>query len=283
MSARPLIVTGFSGAGMTSVLKALEDFHFEVFDNFPLALVDSLLEQAGQNNRPPLRIAIGIDTRTWGFSASGLLDLVKRTAGRLLFVTCDEAVLQKRFNETRRRHPLAKDRPVKYGIELERKLLAGLKTNADILIDSSDFSVHDLRHVLEGHFRDQEGPGRMTVTLMSFGFRHGVPREADLVMDVRFLKNPHWDEGLKPLSGLDAAVGDYIRTDEDYEEFVQRFKGLLETLLPRYAREGKNYLTVAVGCTGGRHRSVYVVQELAAWLKAQKMQVFIENRDLTEV
>lgn len=283
MSSRPLIVTGFSGAGMTSVLKALEDFHFEVFDNFPLALVDSLLEQAGQNNRPPLRIAIGIDTRTWGFSASGLLDLVKRMGGRLLFVTCDEAVLQKRFNETRRRHPLAKDRPVKYGIELEKKLLGSLQKNADILIDSTDFSVHDLRHVLEGHFRDQEGPGRMTVTLMSFGFRHGVPREADLVMDVRFLKNPHWDEGLKPLSGLDAAVADYIRTDEDYAEFVQKFKGLLETLLPRYAREGKNYLTVAVGCTGGRHRSVFVVQELAAWLKAQKMQVFIENRDLTDV
>jgi len=282
MSARPLIVTGFSGAGMTSVLKALEDFHFEVFDNFPLALVDSLLEQAGQNNRPPLRIAIGIDTRTWGFSASGLLDLVKRMGGRLLFVTCDEAVLQKRFNETRRRHPLAKDRPVKYGIELEKKLLGSLQKNADILIDSTDFSVHDLRHVLEGHFRDQEGPGRMTVTLMSFGFRHGVPREADLVMDVRFLKNPHWDEGLKPLSGLDAAVGEYIRQDQDYEEFVHKFKGLLETLLPRYAREGKNYLTVAVGCTGGRHRSVFVVQELAAWLKAQKMQVFIENRDLTE-
>ncbi len=281
MSANPLIVTGFSGAGMSSVLKALEDFHFEVFDNFPLALVDSLLEQAGHNNRPPLRIAIGIDTRTWGFSASAVLDLVKRSQGRLLFVTCDEAVLQKRFNETRRRHPLAKDRPVKYGIELEKKLLGSLQKNADILIDSTDFSVHDLRHVLEGHFRDQE-PGRMTVTLMSFGFRHGVPREADIVMDVRFLKNPHWDEGLKPMSGLDAAVGDYIREDTDYENFLSKFKGLLETLLPRYAREGKNYLTVAVGCTGGRHRSVFVVQELAAWLKAQKMQVFIENRDLTE-
>ncbi len=281
MSANPLIVTGFSGAGMSSVLKALEDFHFEVFDNFPLALVDSLLEQAGQNNRPPLRIAIGIDTRTWGFSASAVLDLVKRSQGRLLFVTCDEAVLQKRFNETRRRHPLAKDRPVKYGIELEKKLLAGLKNNADILIDSSELSVHDLRHLLEGHFRDHSAE-KMTVTLMSFGFRHGVPREADIVMDVRFLKNPHWDEALKPLSGLDAAVGDYIRMDADYEEFVSKFKGLLETLLPRYAREGKNYLTVAVGCTGGRHRSVFVVQELAAWLKAQKMLVFIENRDLTE-
>lgn len=281
MSAQPLIVTGFSGAGMTSVLKALEDFHFEVFDNFPLALVDSLLEQAGQNNRPPLRIAIGIDTRTWGFSASAVLDLVKRSQGRLLFVTCDEAVLQKRFNETRRRHPLAKDRPVKYGIELERKLLGSLQKNADILIDSSELSVHDLRHLLEGHFRDH-GPEKMTVTLMSFGYRHGVPREADIVMDVRFLKNPHWDEELKPMSGLDAAVGEYIRTDADYEEFDKKFKGLLDTLLPRYAREGKNYLTVAVGCTGGRHRSVFVVQELAAWLKAKKMQVFIENRDLTE-
>ncbi len=276
---RPLIVTGYSGAGMTSVLKALEDFNFEVFDNFPLALVVSLLEQAGQNNRPPLRIAIGIDTRTWGFSSSAVLDVAKRAQARLLFVTCDEAVLQKRFNETRRRHPLAKDRPVKYGIDLERKLLAGLKKESDIVIDSTDFSIHDMRHVLEGHFC-VPGEGRLTVTLMSFGFRGGTPREADIVMDVRFLRNPHWVPELRELTGLDGAVGDYVRQDPDYEAFMTRFRDLLESLLPRYGREGKNYLTVAVGCTGGQHRSVHIVQELAAWLRAKNQQVFVENRDL---
>ncbi|MCB1838691.1 MAG: RNase adapter RapZ [Alphaproteobacteria bacterium] len=281
MTVSPLIVTGFSGAGMTSVLKALEDFHYEVFDNFPLALVDSLLEQAGQNNRPPLKIAIGIDTRTWGFSGSAVLDVAQRAKARLLFVTCDDAVLQKRFNETRRRHPLAKDRPVTYGIQLEKKLLAELQKHADILIDSTEFSIHDLRHVLEGHFRNKPQEN-MTVTLMSFGFRYGVPREADLVMDVRFLKNPHWDEKLKPLTGLDPAVGEYIRQDPDYERFMTTFKALLEILLPRYAQEGKNYLTVALGCTGGRHRSVYLIDFLAGWLREQKFQVFVENRDLSE-
>ncbi|MCB9977616.1 MAG: RNase adapter RapZ [Rhodospirillales bacterium] len=281
MTVSPLIVTGFSGAGMTSVLKALEDFHYEVFDNFPLALVDSLLEQAGQNNRPPLKIAIGIDTRTWGFSGSAVLDVAQRAKARLLFVTCDDAVLQKRFNETRRRHPLAKDRPVTYGIQLEKKLLAELQKHADILIDSTEFSIHDLRHVLEGHFRNKPQEN-MTVTLMSFGFRYGVPREADLVMDVRFLKNPHWDEKLKPLTGLDPAVGEYIRQDPDYERFMTTFKALLEILLPRYTQEGKNYLTVALGCTGGRHRSVYLIDFLAGWLREQKFQVFVENRDLSE-
>ncbi|MCB1681845.1 MAG: RNase adapter RapZ [Alphaproteobacteria bacterium] len=281
MTVSPLIVTGFSGAGMTSVLKALEDFHYEVFDNFPLALVDSLLEQAGQNNRPPLKIAIGIDTRTWGFSGSAVLDVAQRAKARLLFVTCDDAVLQKRFNETRRRHPLAKDRPVTYGIQLEKKLLAELQKHADILIDSTEFSIHDLRHVLEGHFRNKPQEN-MTVTLMSFGFRYGVPREADLVMDVRFLKNPHWDEKLKPLTGLDPAVGEYIRQDPDYERFMTTFKALLEILLPRYTQEGKNYLTVALGCTGGRHRSVYLIDLLAGWLREQKFQVFVENRDLSE-
>lgn len=282
MDERPLIVTGYSGAGMTSVLKALEDFNFEVFDNFPLALVDSLMDQAGQNNRPPLKLAIGIDARTWGFSASSVLDVTRRVGARLLFVTCDVAVLQKRFNETRRRHPLAKDRPVKYGIELERKLLEGLKKEADIIIDSTGFSVHDMRHVLEGYFCVSARES-LTVNLIAFGFREGTPREADIIMDVRFLRNPHWEPALRPLTGVDAEVGDYIRNDADYERFMTQFRDLLDTLLPRYALEGKKYLTVAVGCTGGRHRSVYIIRELAAWIGAKNFSVFIENRDLTTV
>lgn len=279
MGERPLIVTGYSGAGMTSVLKVLEDFNFEVFDNFPLALVDSLLEQAGQYNRPPLRIAIGIDTRTWGFSSSALLETAQRANARLLFVTCEETVLQKRFNETRRRHPLAKDRPVKHGIDLERKLLAGLRKEADIVIDSTEFSIHDMRHVLEGHFSTPGGE-RLTVSLIAFGFRSGTPREADIVMDVRFLRNPHWAPELRDLTGLDAPVAAYVRQDPDYEGFMARFQDLLESLLPRYGQEGKSYLTIAVGCTGGRHRSVCFVQDLAGWLRSKNLQVFVENRDL---
>ena len=254
-------------------------FFFEVFDNFPLALIDSLLELAGENNKPPLRLAIGVDTRSWGFSSSAVLEIAARVNAKLLFVTCDEGVLQKRFSETRRRHPLAKDRPVKQGISLEKKLLAGLQNEADIVIDTTAFSVHDLRHVLEGHFQ-KTGEGRLTVNLMSFGFRGGTPREADIIMDVRFLRNPHWEHDLKPLTGLDGPVGQYVRQDPDYEGFMERFRDLIESLLPRYAQEGKNYLTIAIGCTGGRHRSVFIVRELAAWLGSKNIHVFVENRDL---
>ncbi len=268
-----VIVTGLNGAGMTSVLKNLEDLNFEVFDNFPLILVKSLLKDA------PGRIAIGIDSRSREFKPAAVVKAAKDLKAKLVFITCDDTVLQKRFTETRRRHPLAKDRPVKDGIRQERRMLFDLQSAADIVIDTSELSVHDLRHILEGYFASKQ-KSRLTIALKSFAFRYGIPREADIVLDVRFLKNPHWDKKLKPKTGLDKKVGAYIATDPAFKNFISDFKKLLKPLLPRYAEEGKSYLTIAIGCTGGRHRSVYVAEQLKKWLNDADHRTHIEHRDI---
>lgn len=272
----PIIVTGLSGAGMSSVLKTLEDMGYEVFDNFPLALLDALIGESHEEDAP---MAIGIDSRTRGFDPESLQTAVERLQARLIFLFCDEAVLQKRFTETRRRHPVAKDRPVSAGIKREQEWLHPLRANADLVIDTTDLSIHDLRHLLEKQFSVAKAD-RLTLTLMSFGFRFGVPRDADLVMDVRFLANPHWVKDLRPLTGLDETVGEYVSRDPDFEPFLERFRGLIDPLLPRYAHEGKSYLTIAIGCTGGRHRSVYTVERLAPGFKALGFNTSILHRDV---
>ena len=279
-----VVVTGMSGAGISTVLKALEDWRYEVFDNFPLSLLPELCaqtrklkEEEGLSGKKGL--AIGVDTRTREFSPERVLEAVKQIGARLVFITCDDAVLYKRFTETRRRHPMAAERTVSYGIEKERKILSPLKDKADILIDSSEKSIHELRHMLEGFF-SQEQDKNLTISLVSFGFRNGAPREADIVMDVRFLKNPHWDPVLKPQTGLEKDVGEYIRSDEGFDEFISNFKSLIDPLLPRYRAEGKSYLTIAVGCTGGKHRSVFVVDILRKWMEEKGIRVFAEHRDM---
>ena len=269
-----LIVTGLSGAGMSSTLKSLEDIGYEVLDNFPLTLIKQLLKKP--SDKP---IAIGIDSRTRNFSPSKLQRAAKNHDAQLIFVTCDPPVLQKRFTETRRKHPLAQDRPVSDGIQKERELLAPLKEQASLVIDTSDLSIHDLRRTIEGHFACEDKQ-RLAVTLVSFGFRNGIPREADIVMDVRFLRNPHWDKKLKPLTGKDKKIAAYISEDESLEPFMKNFKNLIEPLLERYSHEGKSYLTVAIGCTGGKHRSVFIVEELAAWFKKLKTKTHIKHRDI---
>jgi UPF0042 nucleotide-binding protein len=271
-----LIVTGLSGAGMSTALKDLEDMGYEVFDNFPPALVAPLVKD-GENRKRP--VAVGIDARARGFGADAVLAMTRHLGARLLFITADDAVLQKRFTETRRRHPLAKDRPVAAGIQKEQELLGPLRAAADMVIDTTDLSVHDLKRVLHGHF-GLEGRRPLTVTLMSFGYRFGVPREADIVMDIRFLKNPHWEKELRPLTGLDAPVGAYIQRDENFAPFLARFQTLVEPLLPLYAREGKSYLTIAIGCTGGRHRSVFAAETLKPWLDRQDFPATILHRDV---
>lgn len=271
-----IIVTGFSGAGMSSVLKTLEDLGFEVFDNFPLSLVESLLQDP---EKPGTPIAIGIDTRARGFSEASVLETVSTHRAQLLFLTCDESTLQKRFTETRRKHPLAGRETVIAGIEREKTILGGLQNKAHLTIDTTHLSIHDLKHLLKGHF-DLKNQDLLSVTLMSFGFRGGLPRQADIVMDVRFLQNPHWDENLRPKTGKDKDVGDYIRQDDAFAPFIQNFERLLETVLPRYAQEGKTYLTIAIGCTGGRHRSVFTVETLGKWLRNQGIAVNIDHRDL---
>ena len=229
-----IVVSGLSGAGMSTVLKDLEDLGYEAFDNLPPTLIGPLLTEAAVG-KP---IAIAIDIRSRSFSADAVLKIVADRKARLVFITADEAVLQRRFTETRRRHPLAQDRPVIAGIRREMELLHPLRAAADLVIDTSDFSVHDLKRIVGHHFSLGAQRG-LAVTIMSFGFRYGVPREADIVMDIRFLKNPHWSTGLRPLTGLDQAVGEFILRDNNFSPFLQSFQGLVGPLLPLYAREGK--------------------------------------------
>lgn len=271
-----IIVTGLSGAGMSSALKSFEDMGYEVLDNFPIDFIEHLV--AKKRERP---IALGIDTRTRNFSAAKLKKTVKTYKADLLFITCKHSILQKRFTETRRKHPLAKDRPVSDGIAKEQEILAPIKEAANRVIDTTELSIHDLRRTLEGYYT-LENKQKITISLVSFGFRNGVPRESDIVMDVRFLKNPHWDKKLKPLNGTNKAIGDYIKQDPSFDEFMTNFKTMIEPLLERYNHEGKSYLTIAIGCTGGKHRSVFTVETLSAWFKTLGIKANIKHRDLVE-
>lgn len=269
-----LFITGLSGAGISSALKILEDLGYEVFDNFPVSLIDKLLEDGR-----PRPIAVGLDTRTRGFDPQAIIARAQQLKAKLLLITADETVLQKRFSETRRKHPLAGDRPASAGIKKELGLLYDFRQIADAIVDTTELTIHDLRRVLGGLYGETKG-GSLNVTVLSFGFKNGLPREADIVMDCRFLTNPHWDEKLKPLTGKDAAVAGYIAKDPAFEPFLENLKGLLEPLFDSYAREGKSYLTIALGCTGGKHRSVFVAEKLGAWIREQGMLTQVEHRDI---
>lgn len=279
---RLVLVTGMSGAGHSTALKALEDLGYEAVDNLPLSLVGVLTQPQDGEPRP---LALGIDSRTRDFSAEAFIASLEELRRRpdlhveLLFMECSDEVLQRRFTETRRRHPLAIDRPVPDGIQRERVLLAPLKAHADLIVDSTELSINDARRMLASHFKLGSEPG-LFVFVVSFAFRNGVPREADLVFDVRFLRNPHYDPALRPLTGQDPAVADHVAADPDFPGFMERLGELLRPLLPRYNQEGKSYLTIAVGCTGGKHRSVFVAERLAAWLRAQGYRVGLTHRDM---
>lgn len=284
---RILLVTGMSGAGKTTVLKALEDMNYETVDSLPLGLLQLLLATPagrlrGGGERP---LAFGMDSRTRAFDAQEIVQTIKshRDAGdlevRVLFLDCAGDELIRRFSETRRRHPLALDRAAGDGIARERELLAPLRRWADIIIDTTDHSTNDLRRVIRERFGrgDQD---HLTLSVTSFGFARGVPRDADLVFDLRFLSNPHWQRELRALTGLDAPVGDYIRRDADYATAFAKIADLLEMLLPRYRQEGKAYLTVAFGCTGGKHRSVFVAEQMGERLRAAGYSPSVTHRDL---
>ncbi|HEX9769388.1 MAG TPA: RNase adapter RapZ [Kiloniellales bacterium] len=276
-----VLVTGMSGAGRSTALSILEDLGYESIDNLPLDLLQPLIAGGRRS------LALGIDIRTRGFAVAPLLERLDRDLGgtglrvTLLFVDCEDAVLGRRYMETRHRHPLARGRPVTDGIAAERNLLSPLRARADLVIDTSALSPAELRHILAGHFRRQ-GVGGMTVCVTSFAYRNGLPREADLVFDVRFLRNPHYEPQLRPLSGRDEAVARFIAADPRLEPFLAKLADLLGSLLPDYRREGKNYLTIALGCTGGRHRSVAVAERLAEWFAAQGESVTLLHRDLEE-
>jgi len=279
---RILLVTGMSGAGKTTALKTFEDMGWETADNLPLPLLDRLLSTPTSPGAEPARpLALGIDSRTRGFDADAIVRRIATSEAHgltleTLFLDAAGAVLQRRFSETRRRHPLALDRPAADGIARERELLAPLRRVANHLVDTSDSTTNALQADLRARFGSHEAP---TLTIMSFGFARGLPRHADLVFDMRFLQNPHWDPALRPLTGLDAPVGAYVAADPAYSA-VDRIEALVEELLPRYAHEGKSYVTVAFGCTGGRHRSVHVAERVAARLRATGFSPTVDHRDL---
>jgi UPF0042 nucleotide-binding protein len=283
---RPVVlVTGLSGSGKSSILRMLEDLGFETVDNPPLSVLEEVVREGGG-----VPIAAGVDARTRGFDPADVMALLGRLrqvpgiAPELIFATADEAVLLRRFSETRRRHPLAPGGSlgarVADGIAREAALLAPLQEVADAVIDTSDLPLPDLRRQVEQRFRDSGGAGGMAVAVQSFAFPKGLPREADLVFDLRFLRNPHYDPALRPLTGRDGKVAAFIQEDSAFVPFWQRMTALLDPLLPRYAAEGKKYLTVALGCTGGKHRSVLLAEMLAAHLARNGWRVDLTHREL---
>lgn len=283
---RILLVTGLLGAGKTTVLRVLEDLGWEALDNFPIRLLERLIDTttpSSSDQRPPL--AIGFDTRTRGFNPHDIIERVKKLGARgdlevtTLFLDCSGRELERRYNETRRRHPLAADMPVASGISAERELLEPLRRWADSVIDTTAYAVNELQQVIRERFAPSTGRA-MTVTVSSFGFSRGMPPVADLVFDMRFLDNPHWLDALRPLTGKDAAVGEHIRQDPAFPEAYARIHDLLLFLLPRYEAQGKAYVHIAFGCTGGRHRSVFVAEQIAAALRAAGFSPTLLHRNL---
>lgn len=279
-----VLVTGMSGAGRSTALKMLEDLGYEAVDNLPVSLLSRILPGAGDERGDRRPVAVGVDIRSRNFDPSTLSDAFSGQENRglkpaIVFLDCSNDVLLRRYTETRRRHPLALDRPVEDGIRLERQTIRPLQDQADFVIDTSELSIWELKERLKALF-GAKGQGGLSVTVESFSYRYGLPRDADIVFDARFLKNPHYDPVLRPLTGEDPSVGEAIRSDPDFEALRARLTDLISLTLPRYEQEGKSYLTIAVGCTGGRHRSVYLARMLADWIGDTGRNVFLRHRDL---
>jgi len=277
-----VVVTGMSGSGKGTVLKAFEDLGFFCIDNLPVPLIPKFIEGIHVSGGEVERAALVIDVR----AGEKLRDLEKmiteiRKFEFRLFVLYLEArneILVRRFSETRRPHPLVGEKSLPDAIRLERRQLRPIRELADVIIDTSEYSIHQVKALVMDRFRSHPR-GTLNVNLVSFGYKHGVPLEADLVFDVRFLPNPYFVSGLRSLTGQDRRVIKYLRSVPETLEFVQRVKDFLQYLIPFYVREGKSYLTIAIGCTGGRHRSVFVVEELARLLKLRTASIRIRHRD----
>jgi UPF0042 nucleotide-binding protein len=277
-----LIVTGMSGAGKSTALEVLEDLGWETVDNAPVRLLEGLLTAGPAPDTP---LAIGVDSRTRGYDPAFILTLLDRllaegkTNASILFLDANRSAIRRRYNETRRPHPLARGRPVGDGIKAERELLDPLRRRAEMVIDTSGYATNQLQQVIRNQFGD-EARGTMTITVLSFGFARGMPPLADLVFDMRFLDNPHWDPVLRPQTGLDAAVAAHIEGDPGFAPAFGKIRDLVFELLPRYAEQGRAYLTIAFGCTGGKHRSVYAAERFAATLREAGYDPTVSHRNL---
>jgi len=276
-----VIITGMSGSGKASVLKAFEDLGYYCVDNLPVGLIPRFAELAGQSAEID-RTALVVDVRE-GRQLEELPAIIKSVKRiiptRLIFLEASDAVLQRRYSETRRPHPLGTHTPVKTSLTAERRRLRAIRAHADLVIDTSKFNVHELRAHINELFQKKEKGRNILVSCVSFGFRHGVPDDADLVFDVRFLPNPHFIPEFRPLTGRDPKVAKYIRSFPQTSEFIQRISDLLVYLLPHYIHEGKSYLTIAFGCTGGQHRSVMIAEDVTKRLKKASYRVKVVHRD----
>jgi UPF0042 nucleotide-binding protein len=278
-----IVITGLSGAGRSEAAKSLEDLEYFVIDNMPPALLGRVADLAASAGGP-MRVAVVVDARGGKFFDDlhkGLDELRElQVPYRIVFLEASDETLVRRFSTTRRRHPLAPNGRVDEGIRKERLVMESLRADADLVIDTSELTPHDLRDRIRETFASAAPFGDLQVTVLSFAYKHGVPRDADLVLDVRFLPNPHWVEELRPLAGTEEKVRKYVLGQQQYGEFKRRLNRLLDFVVPGYVAEGKSYLTVAVGCTGGRHRSVVVTEELAEYFRERQHPVVIEHRDL---
>ena len=278
---RLVLVTGPSGAGRSTAINVLEDLGYEVIDNLPLSLLPRLL------SGPPLGrpMALGLDTRNRDFSVDGFLDWIQTLAAdpavhaQVLYLDCRPDVLFRRYSETRRRHPMAPTEALGVGIEREVEMLSPVRAHSDVLVDTSDLTIHELRDEIQRWF-DPDPDRRLAVSVHSFSYKRGIPRGVDMVFDCRFLRNPHWDPALRALDGRTSAVQDYIAGDERTEPFFTRVDDLVQLLLPAYREEGKAHLAIAFGCTGGRHRSVAMTERLSKTLAKAGWRVSIRHREL---
>ncbi|MDO6591339.1 RNase adapter RapZ [Loktanella sp. D2R18] len=276
-----VLVTGPSGAGRSTAINALEDLGYEIIDNLPLSLLPRLLD-----GPPPGRpLALGLDVRNRDFGTNALIVAIDQLAGRpdhnaqVLYLEADEQELVRRYSETRRMHPLAPAGSPLAGIARERDLLSPVRARADVLIDTTGMSPHDLRAEIDRWFAP--GDGRpLGVTIHSFSYKRGLPRGMDIVIDCRFLRNPHWEEGLRPLDGRDVAVAEYVKADPRFAEFFSRLKSLVDLLLPAHKQEGKSHLSIGLGCTGGQHRSVAMTEHLASALAEDGWHVSKRHREM---
>ncbi len=285
---RLVIITGLSGSGKSTALHALEDLGYFCIDNLPIVLLPRLLELGGHTTEDVSRLALVVDAREGDllYETPAVIDAARAQghAVQVVFLDASDETLLRRYSETRRRHPLAEHGPIEEGIATERKRLSHLRQIAGQIIDTSRINVHELKAVLQDRFKQAPGEAEMSVTFLSFGFKHGLPPQSDLVLDCRFLPNPHFEEKLRSLAGTDEPVARYVLDREESRNFVERIEDLLTWLLPFFRRERKAHLTVAIGCTGGRHRSVALAERIGAGMRerVESMPVGIRHRDVAK-